>query len=72
MIELARDTFSSARFLNSSYWTPAWLHSALDRLEKGERALAWVVWQPFMIEMWREHFLSRIVDGGTPRLQAAQ
>jgi len=72
MIGLVRDTFSSTGFLNSTYWKPGWWRSALDRLEKGERALAWVVWQPFMIEMWREHFLSRIVDGGTPRLQAAQ
>src|SRR5262249_5998148 len=59
MLEQVRDTFASTSFANSGYWIPAWWRSALDRLERGEHALAWVIWQPFMIEMWREHFLAR-------------
>jgi asparagine synthase (glutamine-hydrolysing) len=64
MLELVRDTFASANFANSGYWTPAWWRAAVDRLEKGEHALAWVIWQPFMIEMWRTHFAARL---GAPR-----
>ena len=31
---------------------------ALPAVERGERALAWVLWHPFMIESWRRHFLT--------------
>lgn len=64
MIARIRDTFASTRFKNSAYWLPQWWQTAVDRLENGEGALGWVVWQPFMIEMWREHFLSRIAKQG--------
>jgi asparagine synthase (glutamine-hydrolysing) len=32
----------------------------LDRVEAGELALGWTIWQPFVIEAWRRHFLNRI------------
>ena len=60
MLDLVRDTFASASFANSGYWTPDWWRAAVDRLAKGEHALAWVIWQPFMIEMWRTHFAARV------------
>ena len=40
-----------------SPWLPRWWSRALDRVKAGETSLAWVVWQPFILEQWRQHFL---------------
>ncbi len=60
-----RDTFASQSFRQSGLWTPTWWDRALQRLENGETALAWTVWQPFIIEQWKQGFLSRVVRGRT-------
>ena len=60
LLSLVRDTFSSSAFINSEYWIADWWQKALDRIEKGELELGWTVWHPFIIEMWRQHFLERV------------
>lgn len=59
-LTLVRDTLAAPSFRQSPYWIgPAW-EKMLTRVEAGERALGWTIWQPFMIEAWRKHFLGRI------------
>ncbi len=57
---LLRETFASASFASSSVFEPKWWRGTVDRIEAGERGLAWAVWQPFIVEMWRKHFLDRV------------
>ena len=57
---LVRDTLSSADFAASPVFEPNWWRKALDRIERGETALAWTVWQPFITQMWRTHFLAAL------------
>ena len=45
----------------NSPWLPRWWSRALDRVKAGETSLAWVVWQPFILEQWRQHFLEPII-----------
>lgn len=65
---LVRDTLSSASFRQSPLWDHAWWSTLLDRFDRGERHLAWKLWQPFVVEMWRKHF----VDAVAPAAQAAE
>jgi asparagine synthase (glutamine-hydrolysing) len=58
-VERVRETFHSPSFRSSKLWIPPWWDRALARGTKGTRRLGWVVWHPFMIEQWREHFLER-------------
>jgi asparagine synthase (glutamine-hydrolysing) len=59
-LSLVRDTLGSTSFRQSPYWIgPVW-ERMLDRVEAGDLALGWTLWQPFMIEIWRRHFLARI------------
>jgi asparagine synthase (glutamine-hydrolysing) len=55
-----RETFSSAAFRQGPYWTPRWWDAALKRLENGETNLAWTLWQPFIIEQWKQAFVHRV------------
>lgn len=54
---LVHDTLNSDGFRNSPFWLPGWWDKALERVRKGELALGWVIWQPFIVEQWRSHFL---------------
>jgi asparagine synthase (glutamine-hydrolysing) len=54
------DTLASASFRDSPYWMPGWWDEAMARIQRGQLGLGWVVWQPFMLEQWREHFLRPI------------
>jgi asparagine synthase (glutamine-hydrolysing) len=47
-------------FRDSTFWRARWWRSALDRFQKGETALASVLWRPFMEHAWRTHFVERI------------
>ncbi len=59
-LALVRDTLGSISFRQSPYWIgPVW-ERMLDRVEAGDLALGWTIWQPFMIELWRQHFMSRL------------
>lgn len=59
MRSIVRDTLSSSSFRESPYWTASWWSNLLDRIDKGDVALAWTVWQPFMIESWKQNFVAK-------------
>ena len=61
-IELARRTLDSASFRESPYWNHVWWSRALERMEKGEVGLAWVLWPPLITELWRTHYVNVIRD----------
>jgi asparagine synthase (glutamine-hydrolysing) len=62
---LVRDTLESTSFRESPYWTQGWWRNSLGRLQQGQSGLAWVLWQPFVIEQWRQGFLKRIREQRT-------
>jgi asparagine synthase (glutamine-hydrolysing) len=57
LLALVRRTLNRSSFTHSPYWVSSWWLQALARIEAGETGLAWTVWEPFIIEQWREHFL---------------
>jgi asparagine synthase (glutamine-hydrolysing) len=63
-LALVRDTLSTTSFRQNSIWRHGWWHKALDRIEAGETGLAWQVWQPFICEMWKTHFVERVTSIG--------
>lgn len=56
----ARAVIEDPSFRDSTFWRAGWWRSALDRFQKGETALASVLWRPFMEHAWRTHFVERI------------
>jgi asparagine synthase (glutamine-hydrolysing) len=58
-LSYVQDTLRSVRFRESPYWIPGWWDKAMDRIRRGDASLGWVVWQPFIVEQWRTHFLDR-------------
>lgn len=60
-LALVRETLHSESFVKSDHWIPSWWHKALDRVERGELALGWTVWQPFILEQWRQNFLAPLI-----------
>lgn len=65
-------TLAEACARDGSPWVPKWWASALRRVKSGDSSLSWVLWQPFIIEEWRRHFLqplaeSRARDAGQAR-----
>ena len=68
-MRLVRETLGQQSFRQSPYWIgPQW-ERMLARVEAGDLALGWTIWQPFMIESWRTHFLGRL--GAEPAAAAA-
>jgi asparagine synthase (glutamine-hydrolysing) len=69
-LSLVEDTLSSPAFRCSGYWLPHWWTGAIARLKKGESALGWTIWHPFILEQWRIHFLEplRVSRLRTPAL----
>lgn len=60
MMALVRDQFAKPEFRNSRYWLPKQWDKIADRVESGERGLGWTLWQPLMLELWKEHFLASL------------
>ena len=60
-LTLVRDTLHSESFVKSEFWLPSWWHKALDRVEHGELQLGWTIWQPFILEQWRQNFLAPLI-----------
>lgn len=60
-LSLVRDTLHSSSFRNSEHWIPGWWDNAMDRVEGGQIGLGWTIWQPFIIEQWRSHFLQPLL-----------
>jgi|CXWK01.1.fsa_nt_gi asparagine synthase (glutamine-hydrolysing) len=57
-----RESLDAACGRVGSPWLPQWWGRALARVRAGEPSLSWVVWQPFIIEQWRQHFLQPLAD----------
>ena len=62
LLALVRDTFGSRSFRESEYWIADWWLDALARVERGELSLGWTLWQPFIMEQWRRHFLHGVAE----------
>lgn len=60
-LAMVRDTLHSASFTKSDYWIPSWWHKTLDRVEQGDLQLGWTIWQPFILEQWRQEFLAPLI-----------
>lgn len=60
-LAMVRETLHSDSFAKSEYWIPSWWHKALDRVEQGELQLGWTIWQPFILEQWRQNFLAPLI-----------
>ena len=60
-LKLVRDTLDSQSFRQGPYWIAGWWHKALDRVEQGQLSLGWTLWQPFIVEQWRQNFLAPLV-----------
>jgi asparagine synthase (glutamine-hydrolysing) len=56
-----RETIATACSRPGSPWLAPWWTSALDRV-KAEPSLGWVLWQPFIIEQWRQHYLQPLAE----------
>jgi asparagine synthase (glutamine-hydrolysing) len=56
-LNTVRETLNSDGFRQSQYWIPTWWDQALTRVEQGQLALGWTIWQPFIIEQWKANFL---------------
>ena len=63
LLTVAEDLLHSRSFCESSYWDAPWWHKALARLKAGESGLGWTLWQPFIFEAWKRHFLARVESG---------
>lgn len=57
-----QETITAACERPGSPWLGPWWASALNRVRAGEPSLGWVLWQPFIIEQWRQHFLKPIAE----------
>lgn len=67
-LAMVRETLNSDSFSKSEHWIPSWWHKALDRVEQGELQLGWTIWQPFILEQWRQQFLAPLIAGRHARL----
>jgi asparagine synthase (glutamine-hydrolysing) len=56
-----KETIAAACARPDSPWLAPWWTSALDRV-RAEPSLGWVLWQPFIIEEWRRHFLQPLAE----------
>lgn len=62
LLEMAADLLRSRTFRESPYWEAAWWDRIISRIQRGEGALGWSLWQPFMSEAWKRHFLSCVKE----------
>lgn len=59
LLDIAEDIFNSANFAQSDMWDADWWRLAVQRLRRGEGALAIQVWKPFISELWFRKFVER-------------
>jgi asparagine synthase (glutamine-hydrolysing) len=57
-----QETIAAACARPGSPWLAPWWTSALERVRAGQPSLGWVLWQPFIIEQWRQHFLQPLAE----------
>jgi len=61
-LQRVEDAITAACSRVDSPWLSNWWASALDRVLAGQPSLGWVLWQPFIIEQWRQDFLQPLAD----------
>ena len=66
-LQVVDETLTAACTRDASPWLLPWWTSALTRVRAGQPSLGWVLWQPFVIEQWRRHFLTPLVEGRSRR-----
>ena len=49
-------------FIQSDIWDKIWWQKVLKRLREGETHLAWILWAPFIAELWHKYFIKRIAS----------
>jgi asparagine synthase (glutamine-hydrolysing) len=70
-LELMQDTLTSTSFRQSEIWDQKWWLKVLDRIRGGDLGLGWNIWQPFIHEMWKQHFLKPATQSVEPNRLAA-
>jgi asparagine synthase (glutamine-hydrolysing) len=65
LLTMAEDLLHSRSFCEGGYWDAPWWHQALDRLKRGETRLGWTIWQPFIGEAWKRHFVEPLATGAS-------
>lgn len=60
LLDMAEDLLHSTTFVQSEFWDVAWWHGVLRRLRRGESGLGWLLWQPFIGEAWKRHFVAPV------------
>jgi asparagine synthase (glutamine-hydrolysing) len=63
LLTALEDLLHSASFTQSDLWDAPWWHKTIERYKKGERQLGWTLWQPFIGEAWKRHFVE-VAKGG--------
>jgi asparagine synthase (glutamine-hydrolysing) len=70
-LTIVRETLRSDSFRQSPWWMDGMWQKMLDRVDRGDLALGWTLWHPFIIEMWRRHFVDEAICLSTrPRSMA--
>ena len=67
LLQLAEDTLKAACARHNSPWRGEWWMSVIARIRAGQTSLGWVLWQPFIIELWRQHFLAPLAEARVRR-----
>jgi len=70
-LELMSDTLGSASFRQSGVWNVKWWDRILERTRQGELGLGWALWQPFIHEMWKVHFVAPAAQSAALAQKAA-
>ena len=69
-LRTVEDSLAAANLRSDSPWEAGWWASALARVRAGESSLGWTLWQPFIIERWRESFLRPLAELRASRTQS--
>lgn len=62
LLEMVEEVIFDPAFAADPMWDGQWWQRAIARLKAGETFLAWPLWNPFMVAMWKAHFLTPVKD----------
>ncbi|MEO6247581.1 MAG: asparagine synthase (glutamine-hydrolyzing) [Sphingomicrobium sp.] len=71
LLTLVEDSFHDPSFTTDPSWNADWWLKALKRVRRGELELGWTLWQPLVIEQWKQHFLEPLRRARVDTLCAA-
>jgi len=60
LLSIVEEIITDGTFAKSGIWDVNWWRIALQRFKEGNSNLAWILWQPFMMEKWHRHFWERV------------